>query len=329
MTKIKIFSSIPHGACSFYRSAPMLLLHKIDNVIYNSSFEDKIEWNYMVGTDCSFFERPEGMEIVTAMKKIKSMNIPIWSDYDDDMFNIPNYNPSYEHYLQKDIRESIIQCISLSDVVTVTTKSLRQKFLKYNPSVFVIENAFNDYNYKLNKNNSDEKIINWRGSETHRRDILSYDLAMVAINKDYPEWMWTFIGKNLNFITDKLRYVSHIDELPVSKYWEFISNISTAIQIVPLQFNKFNESKSNISWIEGVYTGACCLAPNMPEWNRPGILTYNNEEEFYWHLRQLIIDEDLRKENFNISREYIQKNLLLSNINKKRIQILNFLISNK
>ena len=327
--KIKIFSAVPHGACSFYRSSPLLKLNKLDSSVVGSAFGEKIEWNYLVDTDCVFFERPEGADITQAIKKIKAMNIPIWSDYDDDMFNIPDDNPAHEHYSKKEIRESIIQCISLSDVVTVTTESLRQKFLNYNENVYVIPNAFNDYNYKLNKNVSDEMIINWRGSNTHRRDILSCSWSMIRINREYPKWMWTFIGKELEFITDRLNNIKCIGELPVSKYWEFVSNISIAIQIVPLQFNTFNMSKSNISWIEGVYTGACCLAPNMPEWNKPGILTYNNEEEFYWHLRQLIIDEDLRRENFELSKAYIKQNLMLSEVNKKRFEILDFLVNNR
>jgi hypothetical protein len=327
--KLKVFSAVPHGACSFYRSAPFFLLSKIDKDIHGSVFGEKIEWNYLIDTDCVIFERPESQDIVRAIQKIKSMNIPVWSDYDDDMFNIPDDNPAYEHYSQRYMRESIKQCIALSDIVTVTTESLKQKYLQYNPNIYVIPNSFNDYHYKLTKCVSDENIINWRGSSTHRRDILSCSRSMIKINTEYPKWMWTFIGKELEFITDRLTNIKYIGELPISKYWEFISNISIAIQIVPLQFNTFNESKSNISFIEGVYTGACCLAPNMTEWNKPGILTYNNEEEFYWHLRQLIIDEDLRRENFELSKSYIKQNLMLSEVNKKRFEILNFIVNKR
>ena len=326
--KIKIFSSVPQGACSFYRSAPVIMLNQLDDTI-NASYAEKIDWNFMVGVDCVFFERTESQDIFRALEKIKAMHIPIWSDYDDDLFNLPDDNLAYEHYSKKEIKESIIGCIGISDVVTVTTESLKQKFLQFNPNIVVIPNSFNDYNYRLDKTVGENRIINWRGSTTHRRDILTVANAMTQISREKQDWVFSFIGSNMEFITDKLVNVKQINEMPVSTYFEFLDQLSLAIQIVPLQFHTFNHSKSNIAFIEGVQTGACCLAPNMPEWNLPGILTYNDEEEFYWQLRQLIEFPKLRKKMFKASQKYIRENLMLSEVNKKRLEILKNLVNTK
>jgi len=319
--KIKIFSAVPHGACSWYRSQPLQKLYKMD-VDIHSEYGTVIEWDKLSGTDLVFFERPESEDICRAMEKIKGYGLKIWSDYDDDLFNICEDNPSFEHYSKPSMIQSIKKCMNLSDVITVTTESLKQKFLKYNDNVIVIKNCFNDFNMRLDKNIGKNKIINWRGSGTHRRDILSISESIVKISKEYKDWYFSFIGGNMEFITDKLINIKTINEMPVSTYFEFLGNLSLAIQICPLCFNTFNESKSNISWIEGNYIGAACLAPKMEEWIKPGILNYTDDESFFYQLRQLIEFPELRIELFNQSRKHIQKNLLLSNINKKRLEIV-------
>lgn len=323
--RIKIFSAVPHGACSYYRNLPYFMLRHIDKDI-QVDFATTIEWDFLCNTDIVIFERPESDEIVRAMEKIKVLHIPIIADWDDDVFNIPDDNPSYEHYMSKNIQNSIIQCITLADVVTTTTENLAQKLVQFNASTCIVPNAFNNYSYSLNKKSSTNKFINWRGSITHRRDILSVSNAMIQIAKEFPDWTFSFIGTGTEFITDLLPNIRQIKEMPISTYWEFISNISCAIQIVPLQFNEFNLAKSNISFQEGTYIGASCLAPNMQEWCLPGILNYINETSFYYHLRQLIIDEELRKENFELSQKYIKENLLLSIVNRKRLEIVNQLM---
>jgi len=325
MINLKLFSAVPHGACSWYRTQPLKKLYKLDDRIY-AEFGTQIEWDKLSGIDLVFFERPESDEIVRAMEKIKSYGIKIWSDYDDDVFNVCNDNPSYMHYNTPKIQQSIRHCMNLSDIITVSTENLKQKFLPYNDNIIVLENGFNDFNLNLNKPIGKNKIIHWRGSTTHRRDILSITNAMVAISQEYKDWYFSFIGNSLEFITDKLINVKYIEEMPVSSYFEFLLQVSLPIQICPLCFNTFNESKSNISWIEGNYIGAVCLAPKMNEWIKPGILNYTDEESFFYQLRQLIEFPNFREQLFKESREYIKENLLLSYINKKRLKIINQLM---
>jgi len=71
-----------------------------------------------------------------------------------------------------------------------------------------------------------------------------------------------------------------------------------------------------------VYSGAVTIAPDMPEWRRPGITTYKTPDEFETKINELMSDEKLRCNNFDLSLEYINENLLLSKVNRKRIEVI-------
>jgi len=137
------------------------------------------------------------------------------------------------------------------------------------------------------------------------------------------KWNWEFIGNDLWYITDNIKRKNILPEMNLPLYFKTIKNINPAIYIVPLEFNNFNRSKSNCGWLEMTYAGAVTLAPNMPEWIRPGIVNYDNPEEFQDKLELLMSDVGLRKRNYEKSYEYIKENLLLSIVNKQRKQILN------
>lgn len=87
--------------------------------------------------------------------------------------------------------------------------------------------------------------------------------------------------------------------------------------------NGFASHNSNCAWLEATAVGAAVLAPALTEWDRPGIETYRNEKEFDYKLRRMMsaFDGTLHP-NVALSREYIRSNLLLSEVNQKRAELL-------
>ena len=327
MIKIKVCTQNPEGPCAYYRSIGVLSkLSKISDEHIIIETITNFDWHTLSDCDIVFFERPRDEALLNAMKFTKDFGIPIWSDVDDDFFNIPKYNPSYSHFIQPSVRNWVEQCLKLSDVVSVTTTDLKEKYSKYNKNIHIIENAVNNYNFPITSQPSENPIVNWRGSVTHRNDILSCFSSLVQLSQNNQNYRFNFIGNDLWYLEDKIYNLKIEQPLTQVPYFKYINQLQPQIQISPLEFNTFNVGKSNISWLEGIYSGAVCVGPDMNEWRKPGIETYKTQEEFYEKVQILISDKKKRIKNFYESLDYINENLLLSKVNEKRLSLINTLL---
>ena len=109
----------------------------------------------------------------------------------------------------------------------------------------------------------------------------------------------------------------------VFSYMEQLHGLAPAIHIVPLCDIPFNRAKSNNAWLEATSTGAIVVAPDLPEWRRPGVLLYK-QGGFYEIVRTaMAMTEKQRLNEVAKSRKYILENLTLSIVNKQRREILN------
>jgi len=328
MINFKIIDSNPQGGCSYYRSiGPFSKLKYLDDSISIECLS-QVSWPVLADADIVMIQRPIIDNHIDSLKMIKDFGIKIWVDIDDCLHEIPPKHPFYENIQCHNMLHHLEQSLIMANVVTVSTQTLAGYYAKFNKNIIVISNAFNDYNYKFEKIKKTVDFINWRGSNTHYYDLLEYKQFILSIAEKYPRWSWSFIGDDTKHITDYLNNCFSKKETDLLKYNKYISELHPAISIVPLVFNKFNMAKSNCAWLEATYSGAAVLAPTMPEFEMPGITLYNknNIQSFEYQLDKLIKNEKLRKENYEKSYEYIKNNLLLSIVNKKRLQIINSLI---
>lgn len=314
--KMTIVSSAPHGACSFYRSHGVF--PKLD--IITKPAQD-IGWQSLMDTDILFFERPDSKEHLKAGEIAKDLNVKLWVDFDDNLFCLPETNPNQAYYNSRSVQSTIIKNIMLADIITVATTALSAEMEYLEQNIEIVPNAFNDYNFDFEYNLSNNNIIIWRGSDTHRGDLMAYSKQIWDIAES-SKWNWEFIGRDLWFITDRIKRKNILPELNLPVYFRTIKTMNPAIYIVPLEFNNFNLSKSNCGWLEMTFAGAVTLAPNTPEWRKPGIINYDNPEHFQNKLELLMSDKSLRKINYEKSFEYIRDNLLLSIVNEKRAGII-------
>jgi hypothetical protein len=132
------------------------------------------------------------------------------------------------------------------------------------------------------------------------------------IAEKYPDHAWYFIGQYPWMFTDeissdKLFFVAGSEPY---KYHQTLLSIAPEFMVVPLVDTKFNHAKSNIAWIEGTWAGAKVFASDLPEFLVPGC-----------GIPSLGIEPDL-----DASWSYIQENLLLSHVNKIRVQLIESLV---
>jgi len=282
-----------------------------------------ISWRSLAGADMIYMERPQHNSDLTALRLAKDFNVPVWVDYDDLLHEIPTYNPSYKFYTTQQVISNVEEAMSVADVVTVSTVLLKEYYSKFNKNIHVVENAHNDYQYKFNKVTETVNAINWRGSATHRQDLLSVSENMWNVAAAHPQWKWTLIGNEVWYIKDKIDNCFHLDEVDTVDYHKFISDLASAIQINPLLDIPFNRAKSNISFIEGTYAGSATICPDMPEFQKPGAINYSDKKKdhFGYLLEKCMKSKEFRQKKYIESFEYVRENLLLSKINQKRLEI--------
>lgn len=319
----------PNDATSFYRGRlPLLRLQKQfpDKIMIHPYHNGTTNWDYILLFDLVFIQRPADVYQFRVLSSAKNMGIPVWVDYDDLLCCIPKDNPAHDAYNSEKI-DLIGDFIKYADIVTVSTRALKhylEQFYKLveKDKIKVIPNSFDLEIFNKNSVFRRSKNIMWRGSHTHTNDIMEYSDEIISIMTQKKDWRINFYGYNPFFITNKTKNSTYIKSIPIDKYIGILHKLNNSICIVPLHDNAFNHSKSNIAWQEATYAGAVCLAPNWEEWNKPGIINYENKADFKIKLKAMIKGEYDLKRMHQKSWQFICNNLNLQKVNKLREEII-------
>lgn len=342
MTRILACVPLDFDATSWYRSYGVfsnLRKNYIPDLgVQGFAGGGKRSWAQLLGFDILFMQRPaypEWLKVAEYMKK--ELNKKIWVDHDDNLFELPPYNRVRDTYTPV-VKKAMLDMMKIADIVTVSTPALQKYFIdNFAIESQVIPNAFNEdvftmateYNWlypqgtpQIPSHRTVERIL-WRGSETHQADLMEHMEPLVNAMENRPNTFWEFMGFDPYFVTmrfpaEKFKYYPPED---IMIYTKNLKQIRPQIVHVPLLEDGLNESKSNIAWMEATAAGAVTIAPNWPEWQKPGVINYNSIEH-YGELLMQPIDMERNKERWQASRDYIMENLTLTKVNKQRFEII-------
>lgn len=327
---ISILMVCPHptDATSFYRGYLPFgrLRQQLANVTL--SFAPSIDWSVLAAVDVVFLQRPFTPNHRKIAEMAVEMKRPLWVDYDDYLLEVPADNPTHDTYSDPEGQANMKAILGMASVVTVSTAGLARKLALFNQNIHVVPNALDDELFQRGKFTPRNRLVVWRGSQTHQRDVAFYSDAILSVAQKQKDFTWHFQGWNPWFLTEAMPKGSCTvgAGLPMMAYMELMRKLSPAVLIVPLADNEFNRCKSNIAWIEGTYAGATILAPDWEEWQKPGVVTYRDPKDFELALNDLLAGAcDLHAMNAD-SATYIGDHLLLSDVNGKRIEILRALV---
>ena len=183
-TKILIVTPYPVDANSFWRCmGPMSYMAKhFEEFSITLSEMNKggtISWVEVGQYDMIFMHRPCRPDDLIIMQIAYNMNIPVWVDYDDWLFEIPSWNPNAQLYNNMAMQSNMAQALACADIVSVSTTELYNQYRAVNPNTVIIPNAYRSDLFKFRKENLEERndFALWRGSNTHDGDLLSaFDL---------------------------------------------------------------------------------------------------------------------------------------------------------
>ncbi len=282
----KIFVNTPFSADgnSFWRCmGPLNYLAKHsegDVQVYLPPDGTQIKWDRLSEFDIIFMHRPCRPQDLLLLQMARLLNIPVWTDYDDWLFQLPNWNPHKDSYHRADVQNVIATMLACSDIVSVSSSALLNAFKVINDNVFILPNAYRSDLFPFRTVNAAhmparKEIFTWRGTNTHEGDLLSVESAFPKLSKPVH-----FMGSPPFSVVsqmplDKVVGINAVDPL---LYWRNIYQLAPKVWLFPLKNDFFNDCKSNISWIESIHAGAICVAPDMAEWRHPGVVTYKVDD---------------------------------------------------
>jgi hypothetical protein len=322
MKNVIVFSPNLRDATSFYRAAGPFSCVKEPG--FNISIpKADLEWWDFTGADVVYMHRPFLDEHVNAIEVAKNLNCKVWVDFDDNLWAIPDSNPCKDRFGGKELANAE-KAARMADKVTVSTDSIQEYLtMRFDIASSVIPNAWPDQSFPfegLSKKVS--KSIFWRGgSNTHDEDLESVYPDLEKIAATYPDWRFTFAGhvpyKIKNIIPASR--IEVIKPMSVINYFASLKTLAASVAIVPLVDSEFNRGKSNIAWLEATYAGMATIAPAMNEWVRPGVAIYGGSSSLFDAFSEVA---DIRLSLQDRSASAIKEGLLLSQINKLRIEVL-------
>lgn len=334
MIKILVSSALKQDSTSFYRAYGVFpnLARQLGGDLIITDFTTRgMTWADLASFDILFLQRPYHPSLLDLATYARQLGVKIWVDYDDNLFELPIEHKAFAMYSDPQVRKAMIGMLTLADVVTVSTNQLATTFKEMGVTspIKVVPNALNDDFFTLADHcNFDSSVIAWRGSDTHFFDLAEYTEGLIKGITATPGTTWHFFGMLPIFLAkavDNKRLAVSVPEDPIVYHFKF-KKIAPRVMHVPLGDNPLNRSKSNIAWIEATFAGAVCIAPDWPEWRRPGIINYTSHEHFGNLLANLPDASDLRS-LWQQSRDYITENLLLTRVNAQRVAIVEELLS--
>lgn len=322
MINLLVCSHDPSNAVSFYRTyGPLSQIPDIASEFWDG----RSSWDVFRWCDAVWIERPDHRH-VQLVDLAKEMGLQVVADMDDDLLNLPGSNPLYSVYNSPRMRHGIGHCIQKADVVIASTQALADSLCVLGASPVVIPNG---YDFQLFRKYDKmrpavTKTVVWRGTHTHSGDVLPIRDQLLQVMGEHPDWKFVFMG-DCPFM-DLPKNAEHVPAMPIMEYHKHLYDLAPAFVIVPLEDNAFNRAKSNAAWIEATHAQAVCIAPKMPEWDRPGIRQV--KASWYGEIDAAIRDLEDRdgviqhRQQVVLSRKYIAEKLSLEKLAGDRENLL-------
>lgn len=351
MKTLNCFIPSPLDATSLYRAKGPLetLARRMDGQL-SLVTNPEASWGTMKSCDAIFMQRCSQEHHVRIADLAIANRKPIWADYDDDLFSVPPSNPTYSLYGNPKIQNYITSILAKADVLTVSTPALLRRFgevllaLKANGAekeirgakldtrkIHVVPNAYDTeildpLTLSARRESKPSKLVVWRGSGTHDKDLMVFTPAIGEVLGRHLDWTFNFIGQPFWWTIEELSNVPNVKPTSVVisppidpiDFFLFLKQVRPALMIVPLDDSPFNRAKSNIAWVEATHAGAVTLAPDWPEWQRPGILNYKNPADFQRILTEFVQGQIDDEACWHQSRDFIVQNLTLAKVNHIR-----------
>jgi hypothetical protein len=323
-----------YGGCGYYRCmAPNLLMNLYQKAVVMESTAMILDPKFYQTVEAVKLQRqatPHQRDFVKILKQIsKQKPLKLIYEVDDVVFHedIPLYNRNRDAFVSEEIRNSILEIISMMDEVTVTCDYFRDYMINKtgNKNVTTVPNYLmkwwfdryynlGDLVKKFDKNKK-KPIVAIFASGTHV-DVLNrvnqqddFEFVVPHIIKTRKDFQWHFYGSYplpLRPFIDSGE-MKFFNWAPIVEFPEAMANSGAQVTFAALQNNHFNCSKSEIKFIESGALGMPCVCPDLPTYSNAHLkYAYNNGNEFIDCLKTVLKNQSVYADYAKRARAYAE-----------------------
>jgi len=272
MKKIKVLvlnEPAPVNGVTFYRMyRPLALLAKQHPDL-------EIIWNrgQILPSDLMAADIVLGLHIsnpaqVAVLEAAKNEGCRVVLDYDDDLLNIPVSHGAYASL--SGAAPHVRAAVRLADTLWVSTKPL--KVALQHPKCVVVPNAVLPSDLPNGPNPIENRMV-WRGSVMGFYDLWRREEEFLSHLSRCRNFMWIGYQPPYEIPAEQRIKCSFLPWTNIlSDYFSGLRRLAPNIVWKPLENILFNDSKSNIAWLEAICSGAICLTDSwrtamQPQWS--------------------------------------------------------------
>lgn len=334
-------NQVDDWGCGYYRCALPVFqcygdLSKIGVSVHLYRDLHHEETNY----DSYIIHRIPAEHYIFLMQKSQQEDKKFILELDDDIFNIPDWMPSDEYKMPK---WSLKRSLEMADEIWVATEPLAE-YLGFPDKTFVLPNLVDFNIFPKNEEPSETPIrILWMGSMWHDKDIEQVVPAVNKLIQEYGERVqfvfWgclptafaDFIripGQNIAQLRQKKEYgakLVYLEGVPFRIYYDRLMAMRPTIGLAPLFDCKFNDSKSNLKFLEYTIAGAATVATDLAPYEcishgEDGLLVEPEDlDGWYENIKKLIDDRELRNNMAKKAREKVYRQFSWQSQGKKQL----------
>lgn len=302
---------------AFYRGTGPLRRMRQDISGFSYTDSKEVNWSTIVAYDLVFVQRPFKPEHLQIVELCNKWGVPVVADFDDLLSDLDTANPAYHAFMES--RDSFIKIITQVNGIIVANDALgvRLKELGATCPIKTVPNAYDSRLFPYTEQLIErQKIILWRGGNSHVQDLMSIRDDHERLIADFPDWNFVFIGQDPWWLT-KRDNIKLVNGMGILEYMHAIHTIAPAVMYHPLSDTLFNRSKSMCSWLEASHARAAFIGPDFEEFHRSGIVNYK-QGEFYKTASELMNSIDRIRDSILTSRAHIAEHLELRVVNRLR-----------
>jgi hypothetical protein len=200
-----------------------------------------------IAPDSIVFQRQLELNQIETIKQVKALsNAFRVFEIDDLITNLP-LKSAYRPAIAEDIGQRLKMALALCNRLVVSTEPLAQRYGKLCDEVRVVLNRLEKARWlDLAPGRRDGKPrVGWAGAIGHLGDL---SLMAGVLEATAREVDWVFFGMCPEAL---MPYVAEFHEwVPLNEYPKKLAALDLDIAIAPLEYNPFNEAKSNQRLLE-------------------------------------------------------------------------------
>lgn len=200
-------------------------------------------------------------------------------ELDDLMWAVPEKSVHRKN-LPRDLKERLAHSFTLCDRLIVTTQALADVFAGMVEDIRVVPNTIDlDIWGKLapRRRGGDKPRVGWAGGSSHTGDL---EILVPVIEALQDEVEWVFFGMHPEGCRERI--AEYHGGVPFPEYAAKLATLDLDLALAPLEYNAFNECKSNLRLLEYGVLGYPVIATDITPYQGDLPITRVGNETEAW-----------------------------------------------